>query len=404
MREHAGPPKVRIPRWIQLVALPLALLLAWTVATTAYHVVLVFVIGALVALLLDPLVRALQRVRVPRGLSVAIVYLSFLAALGLTIGALGTVAVDQTTTAANRVDAYFTEPSGRFRSAADRDVERFQRWLNGHHLRQVRVQERGHRAVRQIREKDVGRYTTRVVEFVEGAAISIGKALFELVLLLVISIYMLLDLPRLAARIDRRFPPRPGSGALVPRLEGALAGYVRGQALLSLIIGGSAGIGLWIFGATGLLPGGDRYALLFGAWVALTEVIPYVGPWMGAIPPLVYALLVHPVAVIWVAILFLGVHQLEGHVVAPKVMGSALRLHPLLVIFGLLAGGEIYGLVGALLALPLLATGRAIWEFGSERFTLESWREGEEPEPAAAEPEPEPEPAEVAPLTRTAGP
>ncbi len=295
MADAGGPPKLQIPRWIQLVGLPLLLLLAWVLATTAYHVVLVFVVAALAALLLDPVVRALQRVRIPRGLAVAIVYLSFLAALGLTIGALGTVAVDQTKTAANRVDAYFTEPSGRSRSAADHDVDRFQVWLDTHHLRQVKVQERGHRAVKQIREKDVGRYTTRVVDFVEGAAVSIGKVLFELVLLLVVSIYMLLDLPRLQARIDRRFPPRPGSGALVPRIEGALAGYVRGQALLSLIIGGSAGLGLWIFGVTGLLPGGDRYALLFGAWVALTEVIPYVGPWIGAVPPLVYALFVHPV-------------------------------------------------------------------------------------------------------------
>ena len=56
----------------------------------------------------------------------------------------------------------------------------------------------------------------------------------------------------------------------------------------------------------------------------------------------------HPVSAIWVALLFLGIHQIEGHVVVPKVMGSALRLHPLLVIFGLLAGLEIYGLLGVL--------------------------------------------------------
>ena len=60
-------------------------------------------------------------------------------------------------------------------------------------------------------------------------------------------------------------------------------------------------------------------------------------------------------------------------------MGSALRLHPLLVIFGLLAGGEIYGLPGALVALPLLAAARAVWEFFAERVTLEPWREGGTP-------------------------
>jgi predicted PurR-regulated permease PerM len=392
MLESGGPPKLQIPRWIQLVGLPLALLLAWVVATKAAHVVFVFVVAALLALLLNPIVRAVARVRIPRGIAVAIVYLSFAGALAVTVGALATVVVDQTTTAANRVDAYFTAPAGRARTPADRDVDRFQRWLDAHHLRQVDVQQRGHKLVDQIREKDVGRYTSQVVDFVEGAAISVGKALFALVLLVVISIYMLLDLPRLQARLDRRFPPRPGSGPLIPRIESALAGYVRGQALLSLIIGGSAGLGLWILGATGVVPGGDKWALLFGAWVATTEVVPYIGPWLGAVPPTLYALVVHPVAAVWVVLLFLGVHQLEGHVVAPNVMGSALRLHPLLVIFGLLAGGEIYGLAGAVLALPLLAAGRAIWEFTSERVSFERWEQGGE---VVVPVEVEQEPAEV---------
>jgi predicted PurR-regulated permease PerM len=72
-------------------------------------------------------------------------------------------------------------------------------------------------------------------------------------------------------------------------------------------------------------------------------------------------------------VLFLAIQQLEGHVVVPKVMGHSLRLHPLLVIFGLLAGGEIYGFPGILVALPLLAAGRAVWEFFSERLELEPW-------------------------------
>ena len=79
----------------------------------------------------------------------------------------------------------------------------------------------------------------------------------------------------------------------------------------------------------------------------MTELIPYLGPWLGAIPPFIYALVVHPISAIWVALLFLVIHQIEGHIVVPNVMGSALRLNPLLVIFGLLAGGEIYGLPGS---------------------------------------------------------
>jgi ABC-type ATPase involved in cell division len=104
---------------------------------------------------------------------------------------------------------------------------------------------------------------------------------------------------------------------------------------------------MWILGALGLVPGADKYALLFGAWVGLTELIPYLGPWLGAIPAAIYAVVVDPISILWVAGLFLIIHQVEGHIVVPNVMGSALRLHPLLVIFGLLAGGEIYGLAGS---------------------------------------------------------
>src|SRR6185312_4901629 len=185
----------------------------------------------------------------------------------------------------------------------------------------------------------------------------------------------LLDMQRLARAVDRRFPPH-GGRPLIARMEHALVSYVRGQLLLSLIIGSSAGLGLYILGATGAVPGADNYALLFGGWVAVTEVLPYLGPWLGAIPPALYALVVHPFSAIWVVLLFLGIHQLEGHIVVPKVMGSVLRLHPLLVIFGLLAGSNVAGLVGALLALPLLAVGRAVWEFFSERVTFEPWEGG----------------------------
>jgi predicted PurR-regulated permease PerM len=363
---------------MQLVGLPLLLVLAWIVASAAAHVVFLFVVAALVALLLDPLVRGLQKVRLPRGLSVALVYLSFAAALGLVILAVTTAVVGQTKTAANRFNAYFTNAHGATgQTSADRDVDRLQHWLNTHRLRSVKVQARGHRLVRQIRQRDIGKYTHKIVTFVEGAAISIGKTLFSVVLLFVVSVYMLLDMQRLGRTINRRFPPRPGEQPLLMSIERALASYVRGQAALSLIIGSSAGIGLWALAALGLLPHGQQYALLFGAWVAVTEIIPYLGPWLGAVPAVIYALVVHPISALWVVLLFLAIHQIEGHIVVPNVMGNALRLHPLLVIFGLAAGAELYGLPGALIALPLLAVGRAIWEFFADRITLEPWTDAD---------------------------
>jgi predicted PurR-regulated permease PerM len=156
-------------------------------------------------------------------------------------------------------------------------------------------------------------------------------------------------------------------------MERAVASYVRGQFLVSLIIGVSVGVGLWILDLVGLFPNGGKYAAAFGAWAAVTELIPYLGPWLGAAPPVLYALVQHPISALWVIALFFGIQQFEGHVVVPNVLGSSLRLHPLLVIFGLLAGGEIYGFAGILVALPLLAAGRAAWEFFSERVVLQKW-------------------------------
>ena len=379
MSTDGRPPRIEVPRWIQLVGLPAVLVCLWLIASAAAHVVFLFLIAALVALLLDPLVRGLQRARLPRGLSVALVYLSFLAVVVLVIVAGATAVVGQTRTAATRFNDYFTNRHGSTgQTAADRDVNRLQHWLDAHHLKSLQIETRGHKLVRQIQRRDVGKYTHKIVTFVEGAAISIGKTLFSVVLLIVVSVYMLLDMERVGRAINRRYPPRPGEDALLKNMERALASYVRGQALLSLIIGTSAGFGLWVLAALGLLPHAQQYVLLFGSVVAVTEIIPYLGPWLGAIPPFIYALVVHPISALWVGLLFLGIHQIEGHVVVPNVMGNALRLHPLLVIFGLLAGAEMYGLPGALTALPVLAVTRAIWEFFADRIKLEPWSGSDE--------------------------
>ena len=211
------------------MGLPLLLLLVWVLATTAGHTVFLFLIAALIALLLDPVVLTLGAFRIRRGLSVALVYLTFAGALVVAIVALATVVVGQTKTAADRFNAYFTVPHGQtHQTSADKDIDRLQRWLDAHHLRSVKIEQSGHRLVKRIRQRDVGKYTHRLVNFVEGAAISIGRGVFDTVLILVISIYMLLDMQRLAARVDRRFPPGNGR-PLVWRIEHALVSYVRGQ-------------------------------------------------------------------------------------------------------------------------------------------------------------------------------
>jgi predicted PurR-regulated permease PerM len=372
-----GVPTIQIPRWIQLVGLPIVALLVWVMASQVVHAIFLFLVAGLVALLLDPLVRALGRLWIPRGFSIAIVYLSFAAALTVIVIALGIVVVDQAESAANRIDDYLTVEHGQTgQTGFEDDVDGLQLWLDDHGLQRIDVREQGDKIANDFKTADVEKYTSRVIDFLRGAALSIFELVFSLVLVLVVSVYMLLDMGRLAKAADRRFPPRGGTSGLVIRLEQALAGYVRGQVLVSLTIGASAGVGLWVLGMLGWAPGADKYAVAFGAWVAVTELIPYLGPWLGGIPPVVYELAVHPISALWVFLLFLAIHQIEGHIVVPKFMGSALRLHPLLVIFGLLAGAELYGLAGVFVALPLLAVIRELWEFFSERIELEPWEAG----------------------------
>ena len=302
--------------------------------------------------------------------------------------AIGAVAVDQAREAADRIDEYVTEESTGGQTAAELDIDRLQAWLDDHGLEQVQIREQVNQWLDGLSAGEISGYAQDAISFAQGAAFSFVLLMFSVVLIIVISIYMLLDMQRLERTIDARFPPH-GGAPLTQRIEGALWGYLKGQAILSTVIGTSAGVGMYILGVTGLVEGAEEYALLFGLWTAFIEVVPYIGPWLSAVPPLIYALFADPPwGVLWVGILFLFIYQVEGHIVVPNVMANALRLHPLLVIFGLLAGGELYGIAGVLVALPTMAGGRAIWEFFRERVQLESWDEGGSEVPVEVELEP----------------
>jgi predicted PurR-regulated permease PerM len=382
-------PTIQIPRWIQLVVLPVVLVLAFLLAAKLGHVLFLFLAASVIAFTLNPIVRDLTRLKVPRGPSVLIVYTIFVAVVLALLLAIGVVAFDQARNAAERVDEYVTEElTSGGQTAAEVDIDRLQVWLDDHGLEDIQVREQINEWLDSLSAGEISGYAQDAISFAQGAAFSFVLLLFSVILIIVISIYMLLDMQRLEQSIDSRFPPH-GGAPLTQRIEGALWGYLKGQAILSTVIGTSAGVGMYVLGVTGLVEGAEEYALLFGLWTAFIEVIPYIGPWLSAVPPAIYALFADPPwGVLWVGLLFLFIYQVEGHIVVPNVMASALRLHPLLVIFGLLAGGALYGIAGVLVALPTMAGGRAIWEFFRERVKLDSWDEGGDEVPVEVEIEP----------------
>ncbi len=139
-------------------------------------------------------------------------------------------------------------------------------------------------------------------------------------------------------------------------------------------MGFSAGVALYIFGVLGIFPDGSKYAVAFGVFYAFMELIPYIGPILGAIPPVLVALFTGgPVTALWVVLLFVGLQQLEGHVVAPQVFGHTLRINPLLVIFALLLGLEVHGVIGALVALPILSVLRETAVYLGRHVAFEPW-------------------------------
>jgi predicted PurR-regulated permease PerM len=186
---------------------------------------------------------------------------------------------------------------------------------------------------------------------------------------------MLLYGRQIGALVRRLMPPGDGTREddyplLVQR---GVSRYVGGQLLFSLIMGTSAGLALYLFGVLGIFPDGKKYALFFGVLYGFFELIPYIGPFLGALGPVLVALLTDPISALWVGILFIALQQFEGHVVAPQIFGHTLRINPLLVIFGLLLGFQLYGIVGALVALPILSVLRETVVYLRRHITLEPW-------------------------------
>jgi hypothetical protein len=123
----------------------------------------------------------------------------------------------------------------------------------------------------------------------------------------------------------------------------------------------------------GVWPDGGQYALLFGFWAGVTEIIPYIGPWIGAVPPVIAAFFYSPTAALVVIIIYFAIQQLESHILAPNIVGSSVGVHPLVVIFVLLAGAQIGGIVGIIASLPLLAMLRHTLQFYKLRVSSAPW-------------------------------
>ena len=186
-----------------------------------------------------------------------------------------------------------------------------------------------------------------VLTHLVGTLAELGGMILDFVLALVISLYLLVDGPRFRARSLALIPIQYRDNALFlqDNVSRVLGGYLRAQFLLALIVGVATGLGMAVLG----LP----YAVVLGVLAGLFELIPMFGPILSAVPAVLVAMFLPFPTVIWVLLFFLVLQQVENNVLAPRISGHAVGLHPLGAMFALLAGFQLVGLLGGLFAVPV---------------------------------------------------
>ena len=290
-----------------------------------------FIAGAIV-FLLNPVVTVLQHRHIHRALGTALAYLGFFAvvgAIGLVVFPLGADQADE-----------LSEEWPALRA----DVES---WINDRAAENDLIP-----SVDEI-ESELGADDGSIEQRLDQL-LDIGIRIFHLALVLVlapiIAFYLLIDLPRLRTVAESLVPERSKVEVMhvAQRLNRAIGGFFRGQLMVAIIVGLMVSVGLAVID----LP----FWLIIGMVAGLFNVIPLIGPWVGAVPGIVVALTTRDVSTaLWVVAIMAGAQQIDNHFISPLVMRRAVRLHPAAVMLALLAGGSLGGFLGLLLAVPAAA-------------------------------------------------
>lgn len=190
----------------------------------------------------------------------------------------------------------------------------------------------------------------RILQAIFGFATSI----VQLVVVPVLTYYFLKDWLLLKEKIILMFAveSRQRVRTVIEEMAIVISGYIRGQVLISIVIG------VLVFSGMYLLE--INYPLVLGLFAACTETIPIIGPIVGSIPAIMLAYLVSPALAFKVIIFYLIIHQFENHIVVPNIMGHTIALHPVVVIISLLIGGQLLGIIGMMMAVPAAALLRVI--------------------------------------------
>ncbi|MFN2291852.1 MAG: AI-2E family transporter [Anaerolineae bacterium] len=174
--------------------------------------------------------------------------------------------------------------------------------------------------------------------------------------------YVLNDESELKEGVAHMVPvqARPDASAAVRLIDDILSAYIRGQLLLVLFVGGMATIAMFIIGVP--------FAIVLGVIAGMFEILPYIGPILGAIPAILVALVSDPISALWTAIAFFSIQQVENLILVPRIAGESVQLHPAVVMVVLVMGNELGGFLGMIVAVPIAAILRDMFKYAYLRL------------------------------------
>lgn len=296
-----------------------------------------FIIAMIISYVLNPVVTLLHERKVPRTIAVLLIYAVFCTAITVLLVNLIPMFINQV----QELNRHVPELSMR---AQDIVTD-----INNTSFLPESIRTGLNKSLVHMEKK----LSETLFNFVNNIG-SMLNAVFIAFIIPFLSFYILKDFDVFERTVITYVPKshRKNTVRLLKDIDTALGSYIRGQFLVCFIVG--------LLAYCGYLFIGMPYALLLAGIVAITNVIPYLGPFFGAAPALLMASTISIKMVILVAIINTACQILEGNVISPQVVGRTLHLHPLSIIFALLVGGEIAGIVGMILAVPIFAACKVI--------------------------------------------
>jgi len=197
--------------------------------------------------------------------------------------------------------------------------------------------------------ENLSKYIQSSLENIVSFLVASTATLFDLLMTPIITFYYLKDKDKILNFLKNIIPNKiyPEVEKVASDMNRILGGFIRGQLIIALIVGILTGI------AAALL--GVPYAITIGIQAGLTNIIPYFGPWIGGILPVILALMISPIRALWMVLAIVIIQQGESDLISPQIMARSVGLHPLLVMFSVLFFGSIFGIIGLIVGVPLMA-------------------------------------------------